>query len=102
MNAQLEDRVLELEVKAAYQDRTIEALNEVVLELRQEIESLRREQDGWRVWRVEDGRLRARAVEVGDSDGRLREIVSGLERGDRVLRFPPPGDLEGQRVRILP
>lgn len=43
MNAPLEDRVLELEVKAAYQDRTIEALNEVVLELRREIESLRRE-----------------------------------------------------------
>lgn len=66
------------------------------------IESLRREQDGWRVWRVEDGRLRARAVEVGDSDGRQREIVAGLERGDRVLRFPPPGNLEGQRVRAAP
>lgn len=66
------------------------------------IEALRREHAGWRVWRVENGRLQARAIEVGDSDGHQREIVSGLQRGDRVLRFPPPGDLEGQRVRSMP
>lgn len=63
------------------------------------IEALRREQAGWRVWHVENGRLQARTVEVGDSDGRQREIVSGLASGERVLRFPPPGDLEGQRAK---
>lgn len=43
MDSELQDRVLELEVKAAYQERTIEELHEVVLDLRKEIESLRRE-----------------------------------------------------------
>lgn len=43
MDSELQDRVLELEVKAAYQERTIEELHEVVLELRKEIEALRRE-----------------------------------------------------------
>lgn len=62
------------------------------------VESLRRDAAGWKVWQVEQGRLRARLVEVGDSDGRQREILSGLASGDRVLRVPPPGDLEGQRV----
>jgi SlyX protein len=36
-------RLLELEVKTAYQDRTIEDLNDVVLELRGEIDKLRRD-----------------------------------------------------------
>ncbi len=43
METILSDRVLELEVKAAYQERTIEALNEVILELREDFDRLRRE-----------------------------------------------------------
>lgn len=43
MDSELQDRMLELEVKTAYQERTIEELHEVVLELRKELESLRRE-----------------------------------------------------------
>ncbi|MEK7393913.1 MAG: SlyX [Fibrobacterota bacterium] len=39
----LADRLLELEVKTAYQDRTIEALNDVILELRSELDKFRRE-----------------------------------------------------------
>lgn len=62
------------------------------------VEALQREAEGWSVWRVEDGRLSRRQVEVGASDGRLREIVQGLEAGDRVLRFAPGEDFEGVRV----
>lgn len=36
-------RLVELETRLAYQDRTIEALNEVALELRREIDALRRD-----------------------------------------------------------
>jgi uncharacterized coiled-coil protein SlyX len=39
----LAERLLELEVKTAYQDRTIEALNEVILEMRAEQDKLRRD-----------------------------------------------------------
>lgn len=35
------DRLTELEIKVTYQDETIRALNEVVLELRQEIQELK-------------------------------------------------------------
>ncbi|WP_395794989.1 efflux RND transporter periplasmic adaptor subunit [Aquimonas sp.] len=61
------------------------------------IEALRREDSGWKVWTLQDGRVRGRSVEVGDSDGRRREILSGLSPGEQVLAFPPPGDLEGLR-----
>lgn len=43
MDSIVSDRILELEVKAAYQERTIEELHEVVLDLRKEIEKLRRD-----------------------------------------------------------
>lgn len=43
MDQTLSDRLVELEVKAAYQERTIEALNEVILEIRAEQDKLRRD-----------------------------------------------------------
>jgi HlyD family secretion protein len=62
------------------------------------IEALQREAEGWSVWRVQNGRLARASVRVGASDGHLREILYGLEAGDRVLRFAPGEDLEGVRV----
>jgi SlyX protein len=43
MDSLLPDRILELEVKVAYQERTIESLNDVILDMRSELETLRRE-----------------------------------------------------------
>ncbi|HQF53817.1 MAG TPA: SlyX family protein [Fibrobacteria bacterium] len=48
MDALLTDRILELEVKVAYQERTLDSLNEVILDLRSELETLRREFDVFR------------------------------------------------------
>ena len=48
MDSELQDRVLELEVKTAYQERTLEELHEVILDLRKEIEAFRREFDALR------------------------------------------------------
>jgi HlyD family secretion protein len=62
------------------------------------VEALQRDAESWSVWRVEDGRLSRRAVQVGASDGRFREVLEGLELADRVLRFAPGEDLEGVRV----
>ena len=75
---------------------TVRAIDDA---LRVPVESLRREADGWSVWQVVDGRLRRQSVQVGDSDGRYREVVAGLTDGDQVLRFPPAGELTGVRVR---
>lgn len=38
-----DERIVELETRLAYQDRTIETLHEVVLDLRKDLEALRRE-----------------------------------------------------------
>lgn len=48
MDALLADRILELEVKVAYQERTLDSLNDVILDLRSELETLRREFDVFR------------------------------------------------------
>lgn len=63
------------------------------------VESLRREAEGWSVWKLVDGRLQRQPLRVGDSDGRRREVLEGLAPGDRVLRYPPAEDLSGQRFR---
>lgn len=43
MDTLLSDRTLELEIKVAYQERSIESLNDVILDMRSELETLRRE-----------------------------------------------------------
>lgn len=53
---------------------------------------------GWRVFVVEEGRARERAIEVGHrGDGRV-EIVSGLDVGDEVILYP--SDAVGEGVRV--
>lgn len=49
-----EDRLTELEIKVTYQDETIAALNEVVLELRKEVEALTARFDAAEEESVED------------------------------------------------
>lgn len=82
-----------------YQVEVFVTLREVSDALRVPVESLRRDAEGWSVWKVVEGALQHQPVEVGDSDGRLREVLSGLQQGDRVVRFPPAEDLAGVRVK---
>ena len=81
-----------------YQVEVFVTLRESTDVLRVPVESLRREAEGWSVWKAVDGVLQGQAVEVGDSDGRLREVLSGLDEGDQVVRFPPAEDLQDVRV----
>ena len=55
--------------------------------------------DGARVWVVEDGRVAARAVEVGPAHGDQVEIRKGLTGGESVVVDPPAGIKDGARVR---
>lgn len=66
------------------------------------LEALVRRGEGWQVWAVIAGRARARAVEVGLSDGRRREIISGVEEGETVLLYPPNDLAEGEAVEVTP
>lgn len=62
------------------------------------LEALLRDGAGWRVWRLRDERAESVAVEVGVSDGRVREVLSGLQPGDVVVLYPPEGLQVGERV----
>jgi RND family efflux transporter MFP subunit len=50
------------------------------------------------VWRARDGRLARTAVKVGDRDPRSGEVpvLEGLAAGDRILRSPGSGLIDGQ------
>ena len=52
-------------------------------------------------WRLEGEQLRKVAVRLGERDARSGEfaVLSGLRAGDRVLRHPGSGLLDGQRVQ---
>ncbi|MFZ9941029.1 MAG: hypothetical protein ACO3F7_02645 [Luteolibacter sp.] len=48
---------------------------------------------------MRDGEARLTSVEVGYSDGRFSQILSGLEPGDKVLLHPPDTVTDGTAVR---
>jgi HlyD family secretion protein len=64
------------------------------------LEALVRDGSGWRAWVVVDGRVEARPVEVGATDGRMREIVRGLADGEVVVVDPSRDLVAGTRVRV--
>jgi RND family efflux transporter MFP subunit len=55
--------------------------------------------DGARVWVVTDGRVTARAVDVGPAREDQVEIRRGLDGGETVVLGAPAGLKEGARVR---
>lgn len=61
--------------------------------------SLFRVRDQWRVFVIENGRARSREVEPGRRSGLRAQILSGLNRGERVITHPGDRVTEGVRVR---
>ncbi len=64
--------------------------------------ALFRHNGDWGVFREESGVARLVAVRTGLRDGRMREVLSGLDAGDRVLLHPDGAVTDGRRVRPLP
>ena len=57
------------------------------------------QRDGrWAVFVVEDGRARARTLELGHRTASSVEVLRGLESGDRVILFPSDQVAEATRV----
>lgn len=56
---------------------------------------------GWKVFVVEGGRARLRAVEAGRSNGVETQVLGGLEPGERVIVYPGDRVADGVRVREL-
>jgi RND family efflux transporter MFP subunit len=55
---------------------------------------------GAQVWVVQDGRVTARAVDVGAARGDQVEIRKGLDGGESVVLGAPAGLKDGARVRV--
>ncbi|WP_417482072.1 efflux RND transporter periplasmic adaptor subunit [Maricaulis sp.] len=54
------------------------------------VAALFRSEGQWAVYRVEDGRAALTPVEIGQENGRMAQILSGLEAGDRIVMYPGP------------
>jgi HlyD family secretion protein len=54
--------------------------------------------DNWSVFAVENGVARLRRVEVGQRNGVMAEIRSGLKAGEQVVVYPPDAVTDGVRV----
>ena len=64
------------------------------------VESLVRDGEGWRAWRIDAGRVNAVRVTVGLTDGRWREVRSGLAEGDVIVAAPNRQLADGLRVVV--
>ena len=62
------------------------------------VSALFRKGDEWAVFAVRDGRARTTAVDIGQRNNRLAEVVSGLSEGDRVLLHPSDRVSDGVAV----
>lgn len=60
--------------------------------------ALFREGNVWKTFVFRDGKARALTVNAGHSDGRLTEIMAGIEAGTEVLVHPPDAVKDGTRV----
>jgi HlyD family secretion protein len=63
--------------------------------------ALFREGNQWKTFVMRGGRARLTSVEVGHSDGRFSQILSGLALGDKVLLHPPDTVVDGSAVSTL-
>lgn len=61
--------------------------------------ALFREGNQWKTFVMRNGRARLTQVEVGHSDGRFSQIISGLAVGDKVLLHPPDTVTDGSAVK---
>jgi HlyD family secretion protein len=62
--------------------------------------SLFRKGDGWAIYAVENNRARLRMVEVGQRNGLMAEILSGVREGESIIAHPDDTIKEGVRVRL--
>jgi len=113
--AEIRVRIRELEIEAAkLETRVLEArLGDrfrvevrVILDERENAVlvpegALFRHEDAWHVFRVVDGIAVLTKVETGLRDGRVREVLAGLEPGDRVVLHPEDAVEDGARIEAL-
>jgi HlyD family secretion protein len=60
--------------------------------------ALFREGNRWKTFLHQNGRAKLTAIDAGRSDGRLTQVISGLNEGEKVLLHPPDTVMDGTRV----
>jgi HlyD family secretion protein len=60
--------------------------------------ALFREGNACKTFIHQNGRARLTAIDAGRSDGRLTQVLSGLNEGDKLLLHPPDTVVDGSRV----
>lgn len=63
------------------------------------VAALFRHRGRWAVFKVEKGQARLQLVEIGQNNGDLAEVRSGLRSGERVVLHPNAAITDGARVR---
>jgi len=64
--------------------------------------SLFRRGEEWALFVAVEGRARLRTVRLGARNGAEAQILSGVEAGERVVRFPPDTLQDGDRITERP
>lgn len=64
------------------------------------VSALFRQDGGWAVYRIADGRAVATPVTIGQRTTEAAEVMAGLAEGDRVVAFP--GDRVSDATRVAP
>jgi HlyD family secretion protein len=65
------------------------------------LSALVREGEDWKVFVVSGGRARSRSITPGHRGSFEVEVVSGLEPGEEIIRYPSELIREGLRVRVV-
>jgi len=63
-------------------------------------DALRPQGDGQQVFVVVDGHAQARAVKLGQSYVDLRQVLEGVNNGERVILTPPAELQDGDKVQL--
>ena len=58
-----------------------------------------REGNVWKTFAFREGKAKVVTIDAGKTDGRLTEVVSGLNPGDEVLLHPPDTVKDGALVK---
>lgn len=64
--------------------------------------SVFRSGETWKVFAVENGRARQRSVQIGQRNEDEVQVISGLQAGATIVRFPGNQLSDGARVEALP
>jgi HlyD family secretion protein len=62
--------------------------------------SLFRRGEEWAVFVVDNGRAALRPVTIGERNGEVAQVLSGLQPGDRVVMHPPDTLADGGRLAV--